>query len=388
MISSLSDHLGRFNMLHIQSSTLAGGISMGTVANVILYPHHAVLVGALAGLLSVVGHVLITPRFLEKRLSLYDTCGVHNLHGLPGLLAGVFSVFFVLYYKPSEYGQSIHQIYPYFEGGELHHGDRDQYTQAFYQFTGIVITLVMAVVGGLISGAGHHYYLHAEFSLFGKLENGIVNEEFQTGTRTIENGGNKVLEEKTRQLVVRARVNPAEALRSESYCSTMSTIAVARLAEERKSWRKDHPHGFVAKVCKNPDGTLDLFRWKCGIPGFKDTDWEGGLFTLIITFTVEYPSAPPHCRFEPAIFHPNIFDSGTVCLSLLKQEKHWKPSISIRQILLGIQELLHNPNVKDPANKKANNLFKSNKTKYSEEIKSQAKKYSEEIVMKELLGIE
>lgn len=47
-------------MLHIQSSTLAGGIAVGTVANVILYPHHAVIVGALAGILSVFGHVILT----------------------------------------------------------------------------------------------------------------------------------------------------------------------------------------------------------------------------------------------------------------------------------------------------------------------------------------
>ena len=51
-------------MLHIQSSTLAGGIAVGTVANVILYPHHAIIVGCLTGLISVVGHVAITVCFI------------------------------------------------------------------------------------------------------------------------------------------------------------------------------------------------------------------------------------------------------------------------------------------------------------------------------------
>ena len=29
---------------------------------------------------------------MEKRLRLQDTCGVHNLHGLPGVFSGVASV--------------------------------------------------------------------------------------------------------------------------------------------------------------------------------------------------------------------------------------------------------------------------------------------------------
>ena len=64
IVSSLSDTFGRFNMLHIQSSTLAGGIAIGTVANVILYPHHAIIIGALTGIISVVGHVAITVSYV------------------------------------------------------------------------------------------------------------------------------------------------------------------------------------------------------------------------------------------------------------------------------------------------------------------------------------
>ncbi|KAM0837031.1 hypothetical protein ACQ4PT_061932 [Festuca glaucescens] len=44
-------------------------------------------------------------------------------------------------------------------------------------------------------------------------------------------------------------------------------IARGRLAEERKSWRKNHPHGFVAKPETLPDGTVNLMVWKCVIPG-------------------------------------------------------------------------------------------------------------------------
>lgn len=81
----------------------------------------------------------------------------------------------------------------------------------------------------------------------------------------------------------------------------MSGIAIARLGEERKAWRKDHPfvciplkdlsgtgfheplskyrlilniliyrfQGFVARPIKNMDGTLNLMVWECAIPGKK-----------------------------------------------------------------------------------------------------------------------
>ena len=47
----------------------------------------------------------------------------------------------------------------------------------------------------------------------------------------------------------------------------MSGIAVGRLSEERKNWRKDHPHNFYARPIKKDDGTSDIMTWETGIPG-------------------------------------------------------------------------------------------------------------------------
>jgi len=44
--------------------------------------------------------------------------------------------------------------------------------------------------------------------------------------------------------------------------------------------------------------------------------------------------------FKPVLPHPNIYPSGTVCLSILNEEEDWKPNITVKQILLGIQKLL------------------------------------------------
>ena len=66
-----------------------------------------------------------------------------------------------------------------------------------------------------------------------------------------------------------------------------------RRQEERKSWRKDHPYGFVAKPKSKPDGTQDIMTWECVIPGKAGTLWEGGNYAMEMAFTDEYPSKPP-----------------------------------------------------------------------------------------------
>ena len=34
---------------------------------------------------------------------------------------------------------------------------------------------------------------------------------------------------------------------------------LGRLEEERKSWRKDHPFGFIARPVKKDDGNFNIF---------------------------------------------------------------------------------------------------------------------------------
>lgn len=50
------------------------------------------------------------------------------------------------------------------------------------------------------------------------------------------------------------------------------------------------------------------------------TDWEGGYFPLTLHFSEDYPSKPPKCKFPQGFFHPNVYPSGTVCLSILNED--------------------------------------------------------------------
>ena len=43
----------------------------------------------------------------------------------------------------------------------------------------------------------------------------------------------------------------------------------------------------------------------------------------MLEFSDEYPSKPPKCKFVPPLFHPNVYPSGTICLSILNEEEGW-----------------------------------------------------------------
>jgi ammonium transporter Rh len=112
-------HKGKTSMVDMANATLAGGVSIGSTCNLVS-PGGAFAIGLLAGALSVVGFVFIQP-LLESRIKLIDTCGVHNLHGMPGLLGGLCAIVVV----PTVVGA---------------------------QLTGIGLTLVIALAGGGIAG--------------------------------------------------------------------------------------------------------------------------------------------------------------------------------------------------------------------------------------------
>ncbi|KAK3265596.1 SUMO-conjugating enzyme sce1 [Cymbomonas tetramitiformis] len=151
----------------------------------------------------------------------------------------------------------------------------------------------------------------------------------------------------------------------------MAGIARSRLTQERKNWRKDHPYSFVAKPETRDDGSSDILVWQCIIPGKKGGIWEGGFYPVVLKFSEEYPEKPPQANFPQHFFHPNVYPSGKICLSILNEEKGWRPSLSVKQILQGIQDLLDNPNNGDPAQEKAYHLLLNSKAQYELTVKKE-----------------
>lgn len=81
---------GKIEIEDMANAALAGGVAIGSACNMVT-PGYAMLIGIAAGALSTIGYTLIAPK-VEKFIKGTDTCGVHNLHGMPGILGGLTGV--------------------------------------------------------------------------------------------------------------------------------------------------------------------------------------------------------------------------------------------------------------------------------------------------------
>lgn len=121
---------GKINAADIANAALAGGVAIGATCDFASH-FEAMMIGLAAGTLSTIGFAIFQAK-QEKFHKIVDTCGVSNLHGIPGIFGGLAAILVV-------------------DGLDI-----------AAQLKGILVTIVIAVISGLFAGK--------IVSLFGKKE--------------------------------------------------------------------------------------------------------------------------------------------------------------------------------------------------------------------------
>ena len=135
---------GKIDAADIANASLAGGVAIGSVCNT-ASPAESIVIGLIAGAISTFGFAMIQSR-LQKGLKIVDTCGVSNLHGIPGIFGGLAALVVVTGIN---------------------------YTA---QLSCIGLTIVIAIVAGVISGKILSAFGHPEKPYMDSVEFDVEDE--------------------------------------------------------------------------------------------------------------------------------------------------------------------------------------------------------------------
>ena len=136
---------GLFKMEDCLNATLTGGVIIGSSSDLVATAWVSILIGFFGGCFSCLCFNKLGEWIYEKT-GLHDTCGVHNLHGLPGVLGGIIGAISCAAASTLVYGDQLSSIFP-----ELAKG-RTQGGQAGYQILCLACTLGISISSGILTG--------------------------------------------------------------------------------------------------------------------------------------------------------------------------------------------------------------------------------------------
>ena len=159
--------------------------------------------------------------------------------------------------------------------------------------------------------------------------------------------------------------------------------AVPHLQKQLKDLTQHPLAGFRVEVGD------DLFTWTVWFSGPSGTYYHPGQYKAVMTFPNEFPFKPPEFRIVSSIWHPNVYDDGKVCISILHEPgedamnsletalERWTPVQSIGAVMVSIVSLLADPDPAEagaPANVEALSMYRKNKDAFIKKCKENAQK--------------
>lgn len=146
------------------------------------------------------------------------------------------------------------------------------------------------------------------------------------------------------------------------------------LKKQLKELQKNPVEGFSAGLQDD-----NIFKWEVMIVGPADTLYEGGFFNCLLEFPPEYPDLPPVLTFTTPIWHPNVYEDGKVCISILhppgddewgyeKANERWLPIHTVETILISVISMLSDPNDESPANLEAAKQWREDRAGFKKRV--------------------
>lgn len=119
----------------------------------------------------------------------------------------------------------------------------------------------------------------------------------------------------------------------------------------------------------------DMYKWKVYMSGPEGTPYESGTFLLQVDFSSDHPFKPPTIVFTTRVYHPNISESGDICIDILKSK--WSPVLSMSKVIVSLQSLLGDPNPLDPLDLESAELFLNDREEFNKKAVLWTRMYSE-----------
>lgn len=117
-----------------------------------------------------------------------------------------------------------------------------------------------------------------------------------------------------------------------------------------------------------------IHSWKVTMKGPEDTPYQNGYFDLRIEFSANHPFKPPMVLFDTKVYHPNINESGIICIDILKSK--WSPVLTISKIIASLQSLLAHPNPHDPLSQESADLYLNDIEEYNRKAETWTRLYA------------
>jgi len=148
------------------------------------------------------------------------------------------------------------------------------------------------------------------------------------------------------------------------------------LGRQLAELNKNPVEGFSAGLIDDDD----IYKWEVMVMGPSETIYEGGFFKMNMTFPVDYPVKPPKLTFLTEVWHPNVYKSGEVCISILHdpgEDKYgsedacerWNPIHTVTTIMLSVISMLADPNDMSPANVDAAKEWRDNQASFKKRVR-------------------